>query len=48
MLKKTNLVLMTKKGGHSIIGKKGGVHNPKNATEKMFNNVYKPNSPLEK
>jgi len=48
MLKKTNLVLMTKKGGHAMIGKKGGIVHPKNATEKMFNNVYKPSSPLEK
>lgn len=47
MLKKTNLILIGKKGGYNMIGKKGSGSN-KNATEKMFNNVYNMKSPLEK
>ena len=48
MLKKTNLILIGKKGGYNMIGKKSsGSH--KNATEKMFNNVFNvAKSPLEK
>ena len=46
MLKKTNLIIIGKKTGNTMIGKKGGSH--KGAVEKMFNNVYNMKSPLEK
>jgi hypothetical protein len=46
MLKKGGLVLIAKKSGHSMIGKKGGM--TKSVIEKSFDNQYKQKSPLEK
>jgi hypothetical protein len=48
MLKKGGLVLITKKAGHSMIAKKGGMTHTKSVAEKTFDNHYKQKSPLEK
>jgi len=46
MLKKGGQVLIVKKAGHTMIGKKGG--SMKSVEQKQFNNVYNQKSPLEK